>query len=59
MFTLIFLVSIASNPVQQYGVDSGKDFQTENACLTYAESFAGQAEATQQGAKSFDCIPKQ
>lgn len=59
MFTLVFLVSIASNPVQQYGIDSDKDFQSENACLTYGESFAGQAEASQQGAKGFDCIPKQ
>lgn len=59
MFTLIFLVSLSTNPIQQYGIDSGKDFETENQCLTYAESSFGQAELIQAGAKSFDCIPKQ
>ncbi len=59
MFTLIFLISVSSNPIQQYGVDSGRDFQTENACLDYAESSFGQSEMIQAGAKSFDCIVKQ
>lgn len=59
MFTLIFLVSIASNPVQQYGVDSGHDFDSMESCLNYASSSFGQAELRINKATAFDCVPTQ